>query len=47
MGGWCERIENTAISAFNLVEVEVEAELGNDTINQTLPFWFDEDNIYY
>ena len=31
LGGWCGRIENKTISAFNLVEVEVqvEAELGN------------------
>ena len=29
LGEWCGRIENKAISAFNLVEVEVEAELGN------------------
>ena len=27
VGGWCGRMENKAISAFNFVEVEVEAEL--------------------
>ena len=29
LGGWSGRVENKAISAFNEVEVEVEAELGN------------------
>ena len=31
LGGWCGRIENKANSAFNLVEVEVEAELGKNS----------------
>ena len=30
VGGWCGRVENKAISAFNKVEVEVEAELGKN-----------------
>ena len=32
VGGWCGRMENKAISAFNYVEVEIEvqAELGNN-----------------
>ena len=31
-GGWCGRIKIKTISAFNYVEVEVEADLGNMTI---------------
>ena len=36
MGGWCGRMENKAISAFNLVEVEVEAELSNDSVTRVI-----------
>ena len=33
VGGWCGRMKNKVISAFNLGEVEVEAELGKMILN--------------
>ena len=48
VGGWCGRMENKAMSAFNSVEaeVEVEADFSNGQMKKSKPITYEPSLVY-